>query len=120
MAFRDAPAPESRAEDVTASGGGLSAGSHSAAGRTTSCSTRCWPRAALHGATEPDLLEEATRWQSDDFWEYALYAAVSYIRAVASQAGVPVRQTCQDLAQPQATPSHNTHHGAAREDHTDQ
>jgi hypothetical protein len=39
--------------------------------------------------TEPDLLEEAARWQSDDFWEYALYAAASYIRAVASQAGVP-------------------------------
>ena len=54
--------------------------------------------AALHGGTEPDLLEEVAWWQTDDFWEYALYAAVAYIRAAASQAGVPVRQACQDLA----------------------
>jgi hypothetical protein len=55
--------------------------------------------AALHGGTEPDLLEEVAWWQSDDFWQYALFAAVAYIRAAASQAGVPVRQACQDLAQ---------------------
>jgi hypothetical protein len=54
--------------------------------------------AALHGGTEPDLLDEVAWWQTDDFWEYALYAAVAYIRAAASQAGVPVRQACQDLA----------------------
>jgi hypothetical protein len=29
---------------------------------------------------------------------YALFAAVDYIRAAASQAGVPVRQACRDLA----------------------
>jgi hypothetical protein len=46
--------------------------------------------AALHGGTEPDL--------ADDFWQYALFAAVGYIRAAASWAGVPVRQACQDLA----------------------
>ena len=55
--------------------------------------------AALHGGTEPDLLDEVAWWQTDDFWEYALYAAVAYIRAAASQAGAPVRQACQDLAQ---------------------
>ena len=55
--------------------------------------------AALHGGTEPDLLEEVTWWQTDDFWQYALLAAVVYIRAAASRAGVPVRQACQDLAQ---------------------
>ena len=55
--------------------------------------------AALHGGTGPDLLEEVAWWQSDDFWQYALYAAVGYIRAAASRAGVPVRQACQDLAQ---------------------
>ena len=54
--------------------------------------------AALHGGTEPDLLDEVAWWQTDDFWEYALYAAVAYIRAAASRAGVPVRQACQDLA----------------------
>jgi hypothetical protein len=55
--------------------------------------------AALHGGTEPDLLEEVAWWQADDFWQYALYTAVAYIRAAASRAGVPVRQACQDLAQ---------------------
>jgi hypothetical protein len=54
--------------------------------------------AALHGGTEPDLLEEVGWWQADDFWQYALFAAVAYVRAAASRAGVPVRQVCQDLA----------------------
>jgi hypothetical protein len=55
--------------------------------------------AALRGGTEPDVLDEVTWWQTDDFWQYALYAAVAYIRAAASRAGVPVRQVCQELAQ---------------------
>jgi len=55
--------------------------------------------AAVHGGTEPDLLDEVAWWQTDDFWQYALFAAVAYIRAAASRAGVPVRQACQDLAQ---------------------
>ena len=55
--------------------------------------------AALQGGTEPDLLEEVGWWQADDFWQYALFAAVACIRAAASRAGVPVRQACQDLAQ---------------------
>jgi hypothetical protein len=34
-----------------------------------------------------------------DFWQYALFAAVAYIRAAAaSRTGVPVRQAGQDLA----------------------
>jgi hypothetical protein len=55
--------------------------------------------AALRGGTEPDLLDEVAWWQTDDFWEYALYAAVAYIRAAASRAGVPVRRVGQELAQ---------------------
>ncbi len=54
--------------------------------------------AALRGGTEPDLLDEVAWWQTDDFWQYALYAAVAYIRAAAGRAGVPVRQVCQELA----------------------
>jgi hypothetical protein len=54
--------------------------------------------AALHGGTEPDLLDEVVWWQTDDVWQYALFAAVACIRAAASRAGVPVRQACQDLA----------------------
>src|SRR6266568_1875839 len=45
--------------------------------------------AALQGGTEPDLLEEVAWWQADDFWQYALFAAVAYIRAAASRVGVP-------------------------------
>jgi hypothetical protein len=55
--------------------------------------------AAVHGGTEPDLLEEAGWWQAGDFWQYALFAAVACLRAAASRAGVPVRQACRDLAQ---------------------
>jgi hypothetical protein len=55
--------------------------------------------AALHGGTEPDLLDEVAWWQTDDFWQYALYAAAAYIRAAAGRVGVPVRQVCQELAQ---------------------
>ena len=53
--------------------------------------------AAVHGGTEPDLLDEVAWWQTDEFWQYAMYAAVAYIRAAASRAGVPVRQACRDL-----------------------
>jgi hypothetical protein len=53
--------------------------------------------AGTHGGTEPDLLDDVALWEADDFWQYAMYAAVAYIRAAASRAGVPVRQACQDL-----------------------
>jgi hypothetical protein len=53
--------------------------------------------AAVHGGTEPDLLDEVASWQAGDFWQYAVYAAVACIRAAASRAGVPVRQAGQDL-----------------------
>jgi hypothetical protein len=56
-------------------------------------------RAGIHGGTEPDLLEEVAYWQTDDFWQYAMYAAIAYIRAAASRADVPVRQVCQDLGE---------------------
>jgi hypothetical protein len=61
--------------------------------------------AAVHGGTEPDLLDEVAWWQADDFWQYALFAAAAYIRAAASRAGVPVRQACQELAQRPAHPA---------------
>jgi hypothetical protein len=61
--------------------------------------------AALHGGTEPDLLDEVGWWQSDDFWQYALYATVAYIRAAASKADVPVSQACHELAQHERRPA---------------
>ncbi len=48
--------------------------------------------AALHGGAEPVLLDEAVWWQTDDFWQYALFAEVADIRAAASRAGVAVPQ----------------------------
>ena len=53
--------------------------------------------AGVHGGIEPDLLDEVASWQADDFWQYAMYTAITYIRAAASRAGLPVRQACQDL-----------------------
>jgi hypothetical protein len=53
--------------------------------------------AALHGGAEPDLLEEVVWWQTDDSWQYAMFAAIGYIRAAADRAGLPVRQVCQEL-----------------------
>jgi len=61
--------------------------------------------AALRGGTEPDLLDEVAWWQTDDFWEYALFAAAAYVRAAASRAGVPVRQACQELARRRLDPA---------------
>jgi hypothetical protein len=55
--------------------------------------------AALRGGVEPDLLDEVVWWQTDDFWQYALFAAVAYIRIAADRAGVPMRQVCPELAQ---------------------
>jgi hypothetical protein len=62
-------------------------------------------RQTLQGGTEPDLLDEVAWWQTDDFWQYALFAAVAYIRAAASRAGVAVRQAGQDLAQQPGHPA---------------
>lgn len=53
--------------------------------------------AALRGGTEPDLLDEVAWWQTDDFWQYALFAATAYIRAAADRAHVPVSRVCQQL-----------------------
>ena len=58
--------------------------------------------AAVHGGTEPDRLDEVASWQADDFRQHAMYAAVAYVRAAASRAGVPVGQACQDLDEPPA------------------
>lgn len=54
--------------------------------------------AAQRGGAEPDLLDEVAWWQTDDFWQYALFAAVAYIRIAADRAGTPVSRVCQELA----------------------
>jgi hypothetical protein len=53
--------------------------------------------AALRGGVEPDPLDKVAWWQIDDFWRYALFAAVAYIHVAANRAGVPVSQVCREL-----------------------
>jgi hypothetical protein len=67
--------------------------------------------AALHGGTEPDLLDKVAWWQTDDFWQYALFATVAYIRAAASRAGVPVLQACRTCPSVPATRRHSEQFG---------
>jgi hypothetical protein len=52
--------------------------------------------AAVDGGTEPNLLDEVASWQTDNFWQHAMYAAAAYIRA-ASRIGISVPQAYQEL-----------------------
>lgn len=54
--------------------------------------------AALRGGLEPDLLGELYWWQTDDYWRYALYAAVALIRAAAHRRGISVAEFAEVLA----------------------
>ncbi|MFZ0161641.1 MAG: hypothetical protein WAL50_21630, partial [Kineosporiaceae bacterium] len=54
--------------------------------------------AAQHGGVDVDLLDEVAWWQSDDFWRYAAYAAVAYIRMAADRADVPAPEACRGIA----------------------
>jgi hypothetical protein len=53
--------------------------------------------AAIGGGAEPDLLDEVAWWQTDDFWQCAMYAAAAFIGMAADRAGVPVSQVCREL-----------------------
>ena len=52
--------------------------------------------AAVHGGTEPDLLDEVAAWQTDDFWQYAMYAARLHPRRC-QQGGRPSAPGMPDL-----------------------
>ena len=54
--------------------------------------------AAARGGIEPDLLDEVIWWQTDDFWFYALAAAVTVIRACAERTGQPMSAFTERLA----------------------
>jgi hypothetical protein len=58
--------------------------------------------AATHGGVEVDLLDEVVYWSTDDFWSYAAFAAVAWIRAVSDQRDIPLPQLCQLLQERQA------------------
>ena len=59
--------------------------------------------ATARGGIEPDLLDEVSWWQSDDFWFYALAAVVTVIRACAERAGESVPAFAERLATRTAT-----------------
>ena len=54
--------------------------------------------AAVSGGLEPDLLDEVIWWGTDDFWRYALLAAVALVRASAAARQVPVDDVVVELA----------------------
>ncbi len=54
--------------------------------------------ASVRGGLQPDLLDEVVWWRADDYWRYALYAAVALIRAGAELRGVTVAQMVEQLA----------------------
>jgi len=53
---------------------------------------------SVRGGLEPDLLDEVAWWHADDYWRYALYAAVALIRAGAERQGVTIAQMAEQLA----------------------
>jgi hypothetical protein len=57
---------------------------------------------AVHGGLEPDLLDEVTYW-IEQYWQYALLAAVAIIRHCAEHSGTPLPKFASDLAAASAT-----------------
>ncbi|MCL1694034.1 MAG: hypothetical protein M3096_10140 [Actinomycetia bacterium] len=54
--------------------------------------------ASVRGGLEPDLLDEVAWWHADDYWRYALYAAVALIRVGADRQGITIGQMVEQLA----------------------
>jgi hypothetical protein len=71
----------------------------STAGRTPSSSMQCWPQQPSKAGPNRTCWMRLPGGMPTTSGTYALFAAVGYIRAAASQAGMPVRQACRDLAQ---------------------
>ena len=53
--------------------------------------------ASLRGGIKPDLLND-TAWRTDDYWRYALLAAVAVVRACAVRLDISVREFAERLA----------------------
>ena len=52
---------------------------------------------STRGGIDPDLLDEITWWRTDDFWFYALAAAVAIIRACSDKRSTPIGEFVIDL-----------------------
>jgi len=53
---------------------------------------------AARGGIAPDLLDEVVWWRTDDFWFYALAAAVAIIRSIAAKRTVSIAEIVGELA----------------------
>jgi len=53
--------------------------------------------AGLRGGLDPDLLDEVAYW-NDDFWRYALFAAIALIRASGAKTGTSVAGLARRVA----------------------
>jgi hypothetical protein len=54
--------------------------------------------AMIRAGVQPDLLGEIYWWNTDDLWEYALYAFVVHVRVAAERSGRSVAEVCARLA----------------------
>jgi hypothetical protein len=52
---------------------------------------------AVHGGLEPDLLDEVTYW-IEQYWQYALFAAVAIVRDCAERSDTPIETLVAELA----------------------
>ena len=52
---------------------------------------------AVRGGLEPDLLDEVAYW-IEQYWSYAVFAAVAIVRGCADAAGMPVEAFVAELA----------------------
>jgi len=52
---------------------------------------------AVHGGLEVDLLEEVTYW-IEEYWRYALFAAVAVLRICADHMNTPIAELASQLA----------------------
>lgn len=55
--------------------------------------------AASRAGLKPDLLDEVMWWRTDDYWRYALFAAVGLIRVAAARQGIPTPRLARQLAE---------------------
>ena len=52
---------------------------------------------AVRGGLEPDLLDEVTYW-IEQYWQYALFAAIAIVRECAQRSGTPIETFVAELA----------------------
>ena len=54
--------------------------------------------AMIHGGVYPDLLDDASWWQTDDLWVYSFFALVIFMRAAAERTGRSVEEVAISIA----------------------